>query len=248
MMCSMNHLTRIEDFRTVLSDYALSKAAKSLLNDMPLVLLVGPSSSGRNTIITKLLESGKYHYIVSDTTRQPRVNNGVLEENGREYWFRAETDVLHDLQAGQFLEAAIIHEQQVSGISMRELQAAAQKGLIAINEIEVVGADNIYAAKPNALFLFVLPPSFDEWMVRMQARGTLPDDEIRRRLSSAVDEITIALDRTYYHFVVNDTFSHTALRINDICLNQHPQTAESEAASRKVAEELLADTMAYLSE
>src|SRR5699024_8737685 len=134
-----------------------SDEAKALLARTRLVLLVGPSSSGRNTVINELLKTGKYHAIVSDTTRLPRVNNGIPEENGREYWFRAEADVLHDLQNGSFLEAAIIHKQQVSGISMRELAAAADEGKVAINEIEVVGADNIHAAKPDALFVFMLP-------------------------------------------------------------------------------------------
>jgi guanylate kinase len=244
----MNQLTRLDEFKTILSDYKLSDDAQKLLTDMTLVLLVGPSSAGRNTIINKLVESGSYHSIVSDTTRLPRVNNGIPEENGREYWFRAEADILHDLQNGQFLEAAIIHEQQVSGISMRELATAAKQGKIAINEIEVVGADNIHATKPDTLFLFVLPPSFDEWMVRMQTRGTLPAEEIRRRLSSAVNEITIALQRDYYHFVVNDTFAHTAERINKMSLQHIQQTEADQAAGRKVAQQLLADTQEYLGE
>lgn len=242
----MNQLTRIDDFRAALQDYQLSDDAKQLLAQMPLVLLVGPSSSGRNTIINKLLESGNFHSIISDTTRQPRINNGVPEENGREYWFRAEADVLHDLQTGQFLEAAIIHGQQVSGISMRELQTAANEGKIAINEIEVVGADNIYGAKPNALFLFILPPSFDEWMVRMQARGALPPDEITRRLTSAVMEIETALQRNYYTFIVNDTFTHTADKIHQISTANSAVSDQSQAEARALAEQLLADTKAYI--
>lgn len=243
----MNQLTRIDDFRRVLANYHLSDEAKALLAKTQLVLLVGPSSSGRNTIINQLVTSGKYHPIVSDTTRQPRVNNGILEENGREYWFRAEADVLHDLEAGQFLEAAIIHEQQVSGISMRELATAAQEGKIAINEIEVVGADNIHAAKPDTLFLFILPPSFNEWMARMEARGQLPAPEIRRRLASAIDELTIALDRDYYQFVVNDTFMDTAEAVEKLVAGE-PRAAGAQAHGQAVAERLLVDTKAHLAD
>jgi guanylate kinase len=241
----MNRLTYIEDFTRLLANYQQSETAKELLKQLKLVLLVGPSSSGRNTIISELLKSQNYHYIVSDTTRLPRKNNGVLEQNGREYWFRDETEVLRDLEAGQFLEAAIIHGQQVSGISMRELAAAATEGRVAINEIEVVGADNIYLAKPDTLFLFVLPPSFDEWMVRMASRGQLPPDEVQRRLESAVDEITLALTKDYYRFVVNDTFRHTASRVNDMIL-QDAFSAADQAAGIAVAQQLLADTKAYL--
>lgn len=241
----MNQLTRIDDFKAALANYQPSDAAKQLLTQTQLVLLVGPSSSGRNTIINELLITGRYHYIVSDTTRQPRVNNGIPEENGREYWFRAEADVLHDLQAGEFLEAAIIHNQQVSGISIRELETAAQEGKIAINEIEVVGADNIHASKPDTLFLFILPPSFDEWMARINLRGTLPEDELQRRLESAVDEITTALDRDYYQFVVNNTFKQTTHTIDDMISNG-TRSDEVQQEGLAVARQLLTDTKAHL--
>jgi guanylate kinase len=241
----VNELKQIEAFRRLLSDYQLSEDAKKALAQTNLALFVGPSSSGRNTIINELLKSGKYHYIVSDTTRKPRVNNGVLEQNGREYWFRTEDEVLHDLEAGQFLEAAIIHEQQVSGISMRELREASDNSKIAVNEIEVVGADNIHAAKPDALFLFIIPPSFDEWMARMSARGTLPVDEVRRRLQSAVKEISIALERPFYHFIVNDTFMHTAKEV-DTLIGTGQQADDSNAKAQECARTLLSDTETYL--
>ena len=241
----MNKLQHMAEFESVLSDYQPSAEAKQLLQTTKLVLLVGPTSSGRNTIINELLKSGHYHPVVSDTTRKPRSNNGIPEQDGREYWFRKEDDVLRDLQQGKFLEAAIIHGQQVSGISIRELQAAAQEGKVAINEIEVVGADNIYDAKPDTTFLFILPPSFDEWMTRMQARGTLPEDEVRRRLESAVKELTIGLDREYYHFVVNNTFMHTAKAVDELIMDGK-QSEELQIDGRRVAEELLRDTTKYL--
>ena len=243
-MSFMNSLEHLSDFQQALQNYKPSEAAQKLLQNMKLVLLVGPTSSGRNTIINTLLESGNYHSIVSDTTRQPRENNGVLEQNGREYWFRTEEELLADIKKGAFLEAAVIHNQQVSGISMRELTSAADQGLIAINEIEVAGADNIHSIKPDALCLFILPPSFDEWMARMTARGQLPAEEVRRRLESAVYEITTALDRDFYQFVVNDTFIQTAARIDKMIttnlLNEHQDEG------RRVAEALLASTKQHL--
>jgi guanylate kinase len=241
----MNQLTRLEDFQKVLANYTPSEEAKALLAKLPLVLFVGPTSSGRNTIIYELVKSGRYHFIVSDTTRQPRMHNGKLEENGGPYWFRAEADVLHDLEAGQFIEAAIIHNQQVSGMSMRELVAATDKGKIAVHEMEVAGAHTIHAVKPDGIFLFIISPSFNEWQARMQSRGSLPEEEVRRRMQSAVDEITVALERDYYHFVVNDTFIDTAQRIDDI-ISGKPQSDEVQIAARQTAEKLLADTRAYL--
>lgn len=240
----MNQLAHRDEFEELLSDYRLSEAAKATLAKTKLALLVGPSSSGRNTIIGELLKIGRYHQIISDTTRQPRVNNGILEQDGREYWFRSEDEILNDLQRGEFLEAAIIHNQQVSGISVRELKAAADEGKIAVNEIEVVGADNIHAAKPDTLFFFVLPPSFDEWMVRMSARGPLPADEVHRRLVSAVQELTTALSRTYYRFIMNDTFTHAAKRIDDIIGGNIPPNDQEQL--KDIAGRLLNDTRNYL--
>lgn len=241
----MNELKQIDEFRKVLADYQLSDAAREVLAKARLVLLVGPTSSGRNTIINELVRMGDFHYVVSDTTRQPRSNNGVMEQNGREYWFRTETDLLQDLQNGSFLEAAIIHNQQVSGISIRELEAAANEGKIPVNEIEVVGADTIHAAKPDTHFFFVIPPSFDEWMARMRGRGELPADEIRRRLESALHEIEIALQRDYYQFIVNDTFVHTAQAIHELASSSvHDEAIDTR--SREVAAQLLEDTRQYL--
>lgn len=241
----MNELKRIEDFRKVLAGYQLSEEAKQTLQQIKLVVLVGPSSSGRNSIINELVKSGAYHFVVSDTTRQPRVNDGILEQNGREYWFRSEDEILQDLQAGRFLEAAIIHNQQVSGVSLRELQLAASEHKIAIHEMEIVGAGNIHTAAPETIFLFIVPPSFDEWMARMTARGSLPADETRRRLESAVNEIATALDRDYYQFIVNDTFVKTAALVDNIATQQPLEVPDQEAA-RAVARQLIADTRAHL--
>lgn len=241
----MNKLEHIDEFKTIIEDYHISDEGRQVLEDTKLVLFVGPTSSGRNTIINELLKSGKYHFIVSDTTRKPRKNNGVLEQDGVEYWFRSEEDLLQDLRDGLFLEAAIIHNQQVSGISMRELRRAANNQKIAINEVEVVGADNIHQAKPDTIFLFVIPPSFDEWMARMSARGILPDDEIQRRLRSAVEEISLALDRDFYHIVVNDTFKQTTKNIETL-IEVGSESTESQARGREIAMKLLEDTKRYL--
>lgn len=242
---TVNKLEKLEAFEKVLADYQLSDEAKQALRKIHLVILVGPSSSGRNTIINELVKKGGYHFVVSDTTRQPRVNNGILEQDGREYWFRSEDEILEDLKAGKFLEAAIIHHQQVSGISIRELQAAADAHEIAINEIEIVGAGHVHDISPGTMFLFIVPPSFDEWIARMNARSKLPADETRRRLESAISEITIALAESYYTFVVNDTFTHTARRVDEI-IKGKAASAEDQAAAKSVARQLLADTQAFL--
>lgn len=215
----MNQLRHLAEFKEVLAHYNISEAAKKVLAQTRIVLLVAPTATGRNTIIRELIKTGQYRFIVSDTTRRPRINDGVPEQDGREYWFRSEEEVLQDLKAGKFLEAAIIHNQQVSGLSIRELELVGKEGKIATTDIEVVGVSNIMRAKPDTVAIFVLPPSFEAWMERMENRGDMSKAERRRRMESAVKEFTAALKVDYYKFVVNDTVPGAISQINRIAID-----------------------------
>lgn len=239
-----NHLERLREFQEILAHYRVSEPSKRVLARTRLALLVAPTSTGRNTIIRELLKTSEYHYIISDTTRSPRINDGIAEQNGVEYWFRSEKDLLEDLHAGKFLEAAIIHDQQVSGISIRELEQADNENKIAVTDIEVVGVHNIVAAKPDTYAMFVLPPSFEEWINRLDGRGHMPDDEKRRRLQSAVKEFWAALDNNYYHYVINSTISEAMKQIQSITSGNVDTAFETKG--RLLAEELRSTTQAWL--
>ena len=241
----INKLQYLADFQQVLRDYRISDADKKLLREVRLAILVGPSSSGRNTLINALLDTGKYHPIVSDTTRKPRVNDGKLEQNGVEYWFRNEEDMLKDLKNGRFLEAALIHDQQISGISMRELIRSINKGKIAIAEIEIVGMENIHHLKPDTSVFFVVPPTFNVWMARMNGRGQMPTVEKRNRLESAVKELKTALAVDYCKYIVNDEFDSSVARIDNY-LNGGLVDPDYQSQSRLVIEKLLIDIQAHL--
>lgn len=240
-----NHLTHLEDFKALLNGYRPSDDSLALLHDIPFVLLVGPTAAGRNTLINLLVDTGRYHYTVSDTTRQPRENNGVLEQNGVEYWFKSEADFLQGLEQGAYLEAAVIHNQQVSGISIAELKRAHQSGKIAIDEIEVVGAEVIHGYKPNALFVFLLPPTFDVWMQRLRGRGAMDEGEVRRRLVSAREEITAAIEMDFYQFVINNEIHEAAVAVDELA-NGRPVDEEKQQRGRDHAEQLLVDVRLYL--
>lgn len=241
----MNKLDHIDEFRLALKDYSLSKVALHTLSQTKLVLLVATTSSGRNTVLREVVKTGDYHFIVSDTTRKPRVNDGVLEQNGREYWFRTEEEMLAEIQAGHFLEAAIIHDQQVSGISVRELELAAKDDKIAITDAEIAGADNAKKYKPDTVTIFVLPPSFEEWQRRLKHRGDMDEQEFKRRMQSAAEEYKHALERDYYQFVVNDDVTSAAAQVNRLAKLETINEAEQQAA-RNLAEQLLVSTETLL--
>lgn len=237
----MNELTRIDEFREVLRGYHLSKTTLLTLSQTKLVLIVGPTSSGRNTRIKRLLKTGDYHYVVSDTTRKPRINDGIPEQNGQEYWFHTENEMLTDLKEGKYLEAAIIHSQQVSGISVRELEKARDEGRIAVTDAEITGATNAIKYKPDTIVIFLLPPSFDEWQRRIKHRGQMSPEEFKRRMQSACIEFETALNNDYYRFVINDTGDDSVMHINQIA-KLETFDLELQVRARALAEQLLLAT------
>ncbi len=232
------HLKHLDQFQAVLNDYQISDAGKELLEKTKLVLLTAPTSAGRNAIIKELEKTGEYEFILSDTTRPKRNNNGVMEQNGVEYWFRTEEEVLDDLKNGLFLEADIIHVQQVSGISLRELKKAASHGKIAIDEVYYIGIDNVVKAKPDTIAIFVLPPSYDEWMKRLLKRSDMSSDEVKRRLESAESELQSTVDRNYYKYVINDNLEEAVKTVRRI-VEDGEYSDEEHQAGKDLAWKLL---------
>jgi len=200
----MNRLERIDEFREVLSGYEPSKDAKKIADSAHLTPLVGPSASGKNSIIDLLVERGGYQSLITSTTREKRLEHGELEKEGVHYYFISETEFLKGLKKGEFLEAAIIHGQQVSGISEKELKRIADIGNYALTDFEIVGTLYLLEHVPSTLAIFVLPPSFEEWMARMDKRGELSQDERKRRMVSAQNEIEKAINHPKIYFIVND--------------------------------------------
>ena len=202
-MADTNSIMHIAEFEKSLRNYIPNIEVIDLLNQLTFVLLIAPAAAGRNTIIKNLIMTGKYYYLVSDTTRKPRINNGVPERDGEEYWFRNENEMLDGIRRGEYLEAAIIHRQQVSGTSIHELRKALETGRMAITDMDIQGSDYLQAYAPEAKYVFILPPDFDEWMRRMDGRGAMDPQEKRRRLESALREISDALERPYFKYVIN---------------------------------------------
>jgi guanylate kinase len=212
----MPELKHHDEFEEILAKYNVSEHSKQVLQGLKLVLLLAPTSSGRNTIINQQLSTGQYYYIISDTTREPRFNDGVMEENGKQYWFRKEEDVLADLKKGEYLEAELIHNQQVSGISIRELEKARNAQKIAIKDIDLAGMHNVVRAKPDTVAIMMLPPSFEEWMDRLTHRGRMRPDELKRRLQTAEKILEDGSHQNYYDFVISENIEQSGAIIDAI--------------------------------
>lgn len=242
----MNELAHIAEFRAALHNYQPSPQALEIVKKTKLVLLVGPTGAGRNTLIDRLVETGGYYFIVGDTTREIRHKDGQpIERNGREYWFRSEAEVLAGLQKGEYLEAAVIHNQQVSGWGMREVEKAYNDGKIAIKEVTPDGAQAAHGFKPDTHIIFNLPPNFGEWQRRLQRRGQMEREEYKRRMESACREFETALSNDYYQFVINDTLEHAVEQINRLVELKNPDP-EMQRKGRELTESLLATTRAFI--
>jgi guanylate kinase len=238
------HLKHVDEFNTVLQEYHVGAQAQRILDETKFVVLVGPSSSGRNTIISKLLKTGKYHFIVSDTTRPPRLNNSVPEQDGVHYWFRKESDFLTDLKQGKYLEAEVIHGQQVSGLSVRELEKARDNDKIAITDIDIGGVYNVVQVKPDTAVILILPPNFGEWKRRLLGRSTMHDDEYRRRMKTALRIFSAPAEHAFFNVVINDTLEDAVQQVDDIA--HGIVDAGKQANGSALAQQLLADLQAEL--
>jgi guanylate kinase len=230
-------LTHKDEFRRALAHYCPSEEARDTLAAMPLVILLSVTGGGRNTIIHELVKTGRYHFIVSDTTRPPKIRNGVRERDGAEYYFRSELDMLADITRGAYLEAEIIHDQQVSGTSVRELIKAHGSGKIPVGEVDMGGANAIMRAKQDTVAVFIVPPGYEEWMRRLARREEMPRDELRRRLQTAARVLSAALSDKSFVFVVNDSLSGAAEMIDRI-VTDHTIDKRYQQTARAVAKAL----------
>jgi len=163
-------------------------------------VITGPSGVGKGTLIRGLCARvPEIALSVSATTRAPRPG----EENGRDYWFLDDAEFEKRVQAGAFVEHA-----GYSGRRYGTLRAELDRHLTAepprpvVLEIEVQGARQVRGSLPQAVQIFIAPPSQDALRARLTGRGTDDDEQIRARLEVA--EAELASQSEFPHVVVND--------------------------------------------
>ncbi|MFM9376114.1 guanylate kinase [Gordonia sp. VNK21] len=165
-----------------------------------LLVLVGPSAVGKSTVVARLREQVPgLNFSVSATTRDPRPG----EQHGRDYYFvsRPEFDAMID--RGEMLEWADIHGGlQRSGTPAAPVLQALEAGDPVLVEVDLAGARAVREALPEAITVFLAPPSWDELVTRLTGRGTETPEAIERRLQTARVEMD-ARDE-FQHVVVND--------------------------------------------
>jgi guanylate kinase len=153
-----------------------------------LIVLSGPSGVGKSTVVAELRRHSPEIWIsVSVTTRRPRPG----EQNGREYHFVDEPEFDRMVAAGELLEWAEFAGNKY-GTPREPVRRRVEAGLPALLEIDLAGARQVRQAMPDALLVFLEPPSWDELVRRLTGRGTEPSDVIERRLTVAKEELAAA--------------------------------------------------------
>lgn len=162
------------------------------------VVIVGPSGVGKGTVYRRVVDALDNPFVsVSVTTRAPRSG----EVNGEHYWFVDEDTFHADAESGAYLEWAK-YTNHWYATPREPIVNAHQNGQVALLEIDVQGALQVKQALPDALTIFLVPPSFDELERRLRNRGTETDTQIATRLARAREEI--AAQHEFRHVVVND--------------------------------------------
>jgi guanylate kinase len=160
-------------------------------------VITGPSGVGKGTLIRTLLERmPELQLAVSATTRRPRPG----ETNGVDYWFVSEDEFARRVDDGDFVEHAEYSGRRY-GTLRAELEQRAAQGPVVL-EIEVQGARQVRETMPEALQVFLAPPSVDALRTRLIGRGTDDPEQVERRLRVAREEL--AAREEFHHVVVND--------------------------------------------
>jgi len=205
-----NRATKIEGSTTQIE----SASAERELSTPMLVVISGPSGVGKDTIITAMQERAHhppYHYVVTCTTRARRPN----EIDRVNYNFVTEEQFLALRDAGELLEANQVHDHWY-GTPRAGVREALARGQHAILKIDVQGAQVVKASVPEALLIFVVPPSIETLNQHLQARRTETPEELALRQKNAAIELARQYD---YDHVVENVEGHvdrTAQQIEEI--------------------------------
>lgn len=169
-----------------------------------LYVVSAPSGTGKSSLVNALLEVDSHLQVsVSHTTRAPRGQ----EQHGREYWFTSKEDFQAMIDRGEFFEHAHVHGNHY-GTSRKAIEDRIQSGEDIVLEIDWQGALQIKRIFPNAILIFIMPPSYEELLQRLNRRGEDSPEVIETRMANARIEVAQA---QHFDFVVINALFESAL-------------------------------------
>ena len=169
-----------------------------------LFVVAAPSGAGKSSLVKALLElDARVQPSISHTTRPPRGQ----EKHGREYFFVSPREFDEMVLADAFVEWAFVHDQRY-GTSKKAIEESITQGGDVILEIDFQGALQIKRIFPNAILIFILPPSWGELLQRLERRGEDRPEVIAKRMENARIEVAQA---QHFDFVIINALFETAL-------------------------------------
>ncbi|MEK8085643.1 guanylate kinase [Aquabacterium sp. A3] len=179
-----------------------------------LFVVSAPSGTGKSSLVKALLElDSRLQVSISHTTRPPRGQ----EQHGREYWFVGKDDFQSMIDRGEFFEHAEVHGN-CYGTSRKAIEERMQRGEDVVLEIDWQGALQIKKIFPNAVLIFILPPSYEELLQRLNRRGEDSPEVIETRMRNA--RIEVAQARFFDFVVVNALFESALFDLKAIVHSQ----------------------------
>lgn len=171
---------------------------------MPLFVISGPSGAGKGTLVREILAAQPELVLsISATTRPARPG----ERHGKDYLFISRQEFLGMRDRGEFLEWAEVYGN-LYGTPREQVERALASGRSAILELDIQGAQSVKRTRPDAILIFIEPPSLDDLYKRLKGRGTEDAETMSRRIQAAYEEMKIR--GTYEHIVVNDEVPRAA--------------------------------------
>lgn len=181
-----------------------------------ILILSAPSGTGKSTIISRLREDARLNldFSVSATSRSPRGQ----EKDGKDYYFISREQFDEAVRQDKFVEWEEVYAGTCYGTLKSEVERITDKGHNLIMDIDVKGALNVKKCYgPDALSIFIMPPSLDELGRRLRSRATDPEETIRKRLDKADFEIGFASQ--FDHTVVNDNLDKAVEDVRSLILD-----------------------------
>uniref|UniRef100_UPI00260A5D83 guanylate kinase n=1 Tax=uncultured Legionella sp. TaxID=210934 RepID=UPI00260A5D83 len=199
-----------------------------------LYIVAAPSGGGKTSLVRNLIETlDDIEVSISHTTRSMRPG----EQHGVDYFFVTEPEFLNMVNSNSFLEHARVFNH-LYGTSVEQINRRLEQGIDIVLDIDWQGAEQIRRSFPNAVSVFIVPPSLDELKLRLMNRRQDNDEVISVRMIKAQDELSHYSEFDY--LIVNDTFEHAAMDLRAIVVANRLQISRQVNKQSKLLSFLMA--------